>query len=154
MACGSKEFDPPFPFPPRGKLGREGIPPRRKHAARQQKALARIDAAGSPHKRAAAPLCIPRLHPAYYRTGAASENTRAFGSSERMEIAREIRTKDGRHVGLDFYDLLIEPIMANNGTDHPSDHFSGLATTRPLRRPAVDFADAVSRHWDKGPCTG
>jgi hypothetical protein len=28
-----------------------------------------------------------------------------------MEIARERRTKDGRHVGLDFYDLLIEPIM-------------------------------------------
>jgi len=36
------------------------VPPRRKHAARQQKALAGIAAAGSPHKRAAAPLCIPR----------------------------------------------------------------------------------------------
>jgi hypothetical protein len=62
LACGSKEFDPPFPFPPRGKPGREGIPPRRMHAARQQKALACIDATGSPHKRAAAPLCIPREH--------------------------------------------------------------------------------------------
>ena len=59
MACGSKESEPPFPFPPRGKPGREGIPPRREHAVRQQKALAHIDAAGSPHKRAAAPLCIP-----------------------------------------------------------------------------------------------
>ena len=60
LACGSKEFDPPFPFPPQGQAGAGGFPPRRKHAARQQKALARIDAAGSPHKRAAAPLCIPR----------------------------------------------------------------------------------------------
>jgi hypothetical protein len=59
IACGSNEFDPLFPFPPRGKPGREGVPPRRKHAARQQKALARIDAAGSPLKRAAAPLWIP-----------------------------------------------------------------------------------------------
>jgi hypothetical protein len=60
MACGSKESNPPFPFPPRGKPGRGAFPPRRKHVACQQKALARIDAAGSPHKRAAAPLCIPR----------------------------------------------------------------------------------------------
>jgi hypothetical protein len=39
--------------------GREGVPLRRKHATRQQKALASVAAAGSPHKRAAAPLCIP-----------------------------------------------------------------------------------------------
>jgi hypothetical protein len=61
LACGSKEFEPPFPFPPRGKPGREGVPPRREHATRQQKALARIDAAGSPHKRADRPLVYP-LH--------------------------------------------------------------------------------------------
>jgi len=61
MACGSKELDLPLSrFPLRGQAGRGGFPPRRKHAASQQKALARIDAAGSPHKRAAAPLCIPR----------------------------------------------------------------------------------------------
>jgi hypothetical protein len=60
LACGSKEFDSPFPFPPGGKPGRGWFPPRRKHAARQPKALASIDAAGSPHKRAAAPLRIPR----------------------------------------------------------------------------------------------
>jgi hypothetical protein len=61
MACGSKEFDLPLSrFPLRGQAGAGGFPPRRKHAARQQKTLARIDAAGSPHKRAAAPLCIPR----------------------------------------------------------------------------------------------
>jgi len=59
-ACGSKEVDRPFPVSPPGKAGAGGFPPRREPAARQQKALARIDAAGSPHKRAAAPLCIPR----------------------------------------------------------------------------------------------
>ena len=46
-------------FPLRGKAGAGGFPPRRKHAVRQQKALARSVAAGSPHKRAAAPLWIP-----------------------------------------------------------------------------------------------
>jgi hypothetical protein len=61
MACGSKESKRPLSrFPLRGKAGAGGFPPRRKHAARQPKTLARIDAAGSPHKRAAAPLCIPR----------------------------------------------------------------------------------------------
>jgi hypothetical protein len=55
-ACGSKEVESPFPVSPPGKAGAGGFPPRRKHAARQQKALARIDASGSPHKRAAAPL--------------------------------------------------------------------------------------------------
>ena len=64
-----KEFDLPLSrFPLRGQAGAGGFPPRRKHAARQPKALARIDAAGSPHKRAAAPLCIPRAYPGIYRT--------------------------------------------------------------------------------------
>jgi hypothetical protein len=92
MACGSKEFDPPFPFPPRGKPGREGIPPRRKHAARQQKALARIDAAGSPHKRAAAPLCIPRSHaPGIFQNLCGEENNRALGFNGPIGMAREKR---------------------------------------------------------------
>ena len=59
-ACGSGEIEHPLSrFPLRGKAGAGGFPPRRKHASRQQKALARSAAAGSPHKRAAAPLCIP-----------------------------------------------------------------------------------------------
>jgi hypothetical protein len=58
-----KEFDPPFPFPLRGKAGAGGFPPRREHAARQPKALARIDAVGSPHKRAAAPCVSPAQTP-------------------------------------------------------------------------------------------
>ena len=97
--CGSKEVDLPlFRFPLRGQTGAGGFPPRRKHAARQQKALARSDAASSPHKRAAAPLCIPRSHSGPFRTRPGEDSVTK-------------RIKDGRHVGLDFYDLLIEPIM-------------------------------------------
>ena len=55
-----KEFDLPFPVSPSGKAGVGGFPPRRKHATRQQRTLARIDAIGSPHKRGWPPLCIPR----------------------------------------------------------------------------------------------
>jgi hypothetical protein len=59
-AYGSTEFGRPLSrFPLRGKAGAGGFPPRRRHVTRQQKALACADAAGSPRKRAAAPLCIP-----------------------------------------------------------------------------------------------
>jgi hypothetical protein len=59
-ACGSKESDLPLSrFPLRGQAGAGRVPPTPEHAARQQRALARSDAAGSPHKRAAAPLWIP-----------------------------------------------------------------------------------------------
>ena len=60
-ACGSGELECPLSrFPLRGK-GRGGrVPPTPRHAPRQKKALARSAAVGSPHKRAAAPLCIPR----------------------------------------------------------------------------------------------
>src|ERR1700719_1787890 len=59
IACGSKEFDPPFPFPPGASRGGEGSPHAGEHAARQQKQLARIDAAGSPHQRGCRPLVNP-----------------------------------------------------------------------------------------------
>jgi hypothetical protein len=60
--------------------------------------------AGSPHKRAAAPLCIPcERCRAGFET---SETTRICADPERQK-----RIKDGRHVGLDFYDLLIEVTM-------------------------------------------
>ena len=49
MPAGSREVGtPPFPFPPRGKAGAGGFPPRRWHAVRQQKALAHINAAAPP----------------------------------------------------------------------------------------------------------
>ena len=63
IACGARNRIAPFPFPLRGQAGAGGFPPRRKHAARQQKTLAHIDAAGSPHKRGCTPLCIPRPQP-------------------------------------------------------------------------------------------
>ncbi len=74
-ACGSGEIERPLSrFPLRGK-GRGGrVPPTPRHATRQQKTLARSDAAGSPHKRAAAPLCIPC--------------ERIVGQTEREEIPR------------------------------------------------------------------
>ena len=56
FTCGSKEFGPPFPDSPSGERRGGRVPPTPEHAARQPRALARIDAAGSPHKRAAAPL--------------------------------------------------------------------------------------------------
>jgi hypothetical protein len=83
-------------FPKGGKPGRGWFPPRRKHAARQQKTLSRRDAAGSPHKRGCRPLVHPLraqvLYPLPVRRGEHSKN----------------ENKDGRHVVLDFYDLLIE----------------------------------------------
>jgi hypothetical protein len=55
-ACGSKEVNSPFPFPLRGKPGRAGSPHAASTLRASKKTLARIDASGSPHKRAAAPL--------------------------------------------------------------------------------------------------
>ena len=49
----------PFPVSPKGKPGRVGSPHAGSTLRANKKRLARIDAAGSPHKRAAAPLCIP-----------------------------------------------------------------------------------------------
>jgi hypothetical protein len=99
-ACGSKEFDLPlFRFPLRGQTGAGGFPPRRKHVARQQKALASTDAAGSPHKRGCRPLVDPPL---------------ALGTFQNpdSEDSATKRIKEGRHVGLDFYDLLIEALKS------------------------------------------
>ena len=62
VPAAARKFELPLSlFPPGGKPGRGGFPPRRKHATRQQTALARIDAAGSPHKRGCRPLVDPPL---------------------------------------------------------------------------------------------
>jgi hypothetical protein len=63
IACGSKEFDPPFPFPPGASRGGECSPHAGGTLRASKKALARIDAAGSPHKRGKPPLCIPPCVP-------------------------------------------------------------------------------------------
>ena len=96
IACGSKEFNPPFPFPPRASRGGVGSPHAGEHAARQQKQLARIDAAGSPHKRAAAPLCIPCERA---RDGLSDLHNRRF---QTVEVGRNRPTIENRlHKKLD-----------------------------------------------------
>jgi len=102
VPAAARKFELPLSrFPLRGQAGAGGFPPRRKHAARQQTALARIDAAGSPHKRGCRPLVDPPL--ASRIDGLAPE---ALGGDDRTRQ----KNKDGRHVGLDFYDLLIEAV--------------------------------------------
>ena len=59
-ACGSKEVERPLSrFPLRGKAGAGGFPPRRRARCAASKKRWHASCAGSPHKRAAAPLCIP-----------------------------------------------------------------------------------------------
>jgi hypothetical protein len=95
MACGSKESDPPFPFPPGASRGGDGSP-HAAHVARQPNPLARIDAAAPPargvsNRSAETPLARSPL---------------GAQPSDDHRSQKEIRK--GRHVGLDFYDLLIE----------------------------------------------
>src|SRR5215469_16255167 len=91
-------IESPFPVSPRGKPGRDGSP----HAGSTPRASKkRCHAAmlpAPPTKRAAAPLCIPCEHRVRIHNQCSKENIRET-------------KKDGRHVVLDFYDLLIEPIM-------------------------------------------
>jgi hypothetical protein len=62
IACGSEESERPLSrFPRGGKAGAGGFPPRRRHAARQPKALAPIVRAAPPTRGAAAPLVHPPL---------------------------------------------------------------------------------------------
>jgi hypothetical protein len=91
-------------FPLRGKAGAGGFPPRRWHAVRQQKALAHSDAAAPPargvSKRSAeTPLAHP---PSRHHRG----RVQMISLDLRGRAGEKI--EDGRHVGLDFYDLLIE----------------------------------------------
>lgn len=60
IACGSEEFYPPFPFPPRASRGGVGSPHAGSTLRVKKKRLARIDAAGSPHKLSAR---VARVHP-------------------------------------------------------------------------------------------
>ena len=64
MACGSKEFEPPFPFPQGGKPGREGAP----HADAR---CAPANSAGTHRCRRLPPQegCRPLVHPPYAQHG-------------------------------------------------------------------------------------
>jgi hypothetical protein len=69
IACGSEESERPLSrFPLQGKAGAGGFPPRRRHAARQPKALAPIVRAAPPTWGAAAPLVHPPAGPQRGRT--------------------------------------------------------------------------------------
>ena len=96
----------PFPVSPSGgKPGRAGSPHAAGHAARQQKALAPIDAAAPPTRGVqSAPLNPPCASPRW-----AARARVQMVASIRGDQAGE-KMKDGRHVGLDFYDLLIEAL--------------------------------------------
>ena len=59
IACGSEEFYPPFLFPQRASRGGVGSPHAGSTLRANKKRLARIDAAGSPHKRGCRPLVDP-----------------------------------------------------------------------------------------------
>jgi hypothetical protein len=59
IACGSEEFHPPFLFPPRASRGGVGSPHAGSTLRANKRRLARIDAAGSPHKRGCCPLVDP-----------------------------------------------------------------------------------------------
>ena len=113
-AAARKSELPLSRFPLRGKAGAGGFPPRRWHAVCQQKALARINAAASPargvSKRSAeTPLAHP---PDGYHRG----RVVMVGLDLRD---REKKFKDGRHVGLDFYDLLIVLLGHKNRHEIP-----------------------------------
>jgi hypothetical protein len=100
-AAARKLISPFSVSPSGGKPGREGSPHAGKHAARQQKALARSDAAGSPQQEGCRPLVDPPLTLGTFQKPAGEDSATKT-------------IKDGRHVGLDFYDLLIEPLMPTN----------------------------------------
>jgi len=109
VPAAARKFELPLSrFPLRGKAGAGGFPPRRWHAVRQQKALAPMDAAAPPargvSKRSAE---TPLAHP---------PDGRHWGCAQMVNLDLPDRVgekiKDGRHVGLDFYDLLIEATRA------------------------------------------
>ncbi len=92
LACGSKESEPPYPVSPEGKAGAGGCPPSRRHATRQQKALARIDAASSPTRGLPPPCVSP---------AASATLTTKCGSSDISKLDRTVDAKKRLHKVLD-----------------------------------------------------
>ena len=102
MPAASRTSELPLSrFPLRGKAG-GGFPPRRWHAVCRQKALAHIDAAAPPargvsRRSAETPLAHPPIG-----------GHRNLVQIVSLDLRTGEKINDGRHVGLDFYDLLIE----------------------------------------------
>ena len=136
-ACGSVESDPPFPFPPRGKPGRGKVPPTPRHVPRQLTTLTRPMLRLPPQEGLAPPL----RHPP----------TSLSRCLQTRAIAPGKKNKDGRHVGLDFYDLLIEGhlvpyLVLNNIVTFPG--FHAMVSAWEIRQ---EFGETF-RHLSSGGC--
>jgi hypothetical protein len=95
-------------FPQGESRGGDGSP-HAAHAACQPKPLARTDAAAPPARGVSKRSAEPPLAPSP-RVGL-SRCTASRWSAQSEDDRTRKRIKDGRHVVLDFYDLLIEPIL-------------------------------------------
>jgi hypothetical protein len=104
MACGSKEFDPPFPFP-QGQAGAGMVPPtRRTLRASQTRWHASMQPLPPQEEFQTAPLKPPLRDPPEGLSRCTALPPARWSDDHRTQ--KKIRK--GRHVGLDFYDLLIE----------------------------------------------
>ena len=102
---GQQGIRSPFPVSPRGTPGRGWFPPRR-CTFRASQYRWHGPCCGSPRKRGCAP---PLRHPPIGLSRCGASDARL----ERGDGARGKRIKDGRHFGLDFYDLLIETLTCD-----------------------------------------
>ena len=79
-------------FPLRGQAGAGGFPPRRRHDVCQQKALAYVDAAGSPHKRDCRPLVDPLPGAPPLRPRPGPDHFSFDTTSRLMEVPRGLKS--------------------------------------------------------------
>ena len=91
----------PFPFPPKGQAGAGGYPPTPEARRAPAKSAGTHRCCRLPPQEG----CRPLVHPPLART--------RYIQRPNRDGPRKENLKDGRHVVLDFYDLLIEPIMPN-----------------------------------------
>jgi len=112
---GGEQAKFPFPVSPRGTPGRAGFPPPTPEAR-----CAPAKSAGThrccrlPPQEGCAPLCIPRYVACGELQLALCPRPEPWCVDGRPPAVRDARREsiaDGRHVGLDFYDLLTEASM-------------------------------------------
>ena len=110
MACGSKESYPPFPFPP-GQAGAGMVPPTPEARRAPAKSAGTHRCCRLPPQEGCRPLVHPPLASGILQNRCGEREHSSIRLKRTDGDSPRRRTKDGRHVGLDFYDLLIEPIM-------------------------------------------